>query len=463
MLFALLAAYAAPPPHVQQAREAVDWEAAGDEAARWLSEYIQIDTVNPPGNERDGAMWLGELLESEGIPTQIIEQGDNRASLIARLEGSTDQPPLCLLSHIDVVTSEADKWEVAPLSGEIRDGSVWGRGALDMKGMGIVEATAMIQLARTHTALKRDIVLLAVADEELGGMGIQDLAANHWDTIGCSHVINEGGLGLVDGLFEGQTVHAISVAEKGVLWARLVANGEPGHGSTIDEGEAPLALLEAMERVEERFRSKPHFDPSMREMLRRVGAHKGGLTGAILRSRVGVGLFVRPKLRSDSTTAAVITDTVHLTGMGGAGGSTNVVPSTSWASYDCRLLPGSDPLERFAELQALTEDLPGVHWELEDHTAANSSPWEDPLFDTIARYAVEDRPEAVAAPVLSPGFTDSIYLRPLGVRAYGYVPFELDRDQASTMHGNNERISLDNLRDGTRVLFSILVDFAGAN
>ena len=442
-------------------RSKVDWDAVGAEATTVLSQYIQVDTVAPPGNELDGALFLRDILDEEGIESILVEHGDNRASLIGRLRGNGTRDPICLLSHIDVVPSEEEHWDTRPLSGEVRDGYVWGRGALDMKGMGVVELMAMLQLKRQGVPLSRDVVILAVADEEVDGLGMKSLVKDHWDKIGCSHLINEGGLGIVDALMEDQTLHAISVGEKGTLWVRLIAEGPAGHGSTIEEGEAPARLLEAMARVERKYKPKPRMHESFFELFRRVGEHRGGLIGSLIKGRGGVKLFVQPRLMKDSTTQAAVVDTLHLTGMGGAS-SVNVVPSEVWAQYDSRLLVGTDPEEQLERLKALTADLPGVRWEVLNSEPANASDWDDPLFDAIAHYAVEDRPESVAGPVISVGFTDSFYVRPLGVKAYGYVPFVITREEALTMHGHNERVSVDNLREGSRRLFSILVDFAGA-
>jgi acetylornithine deacetylase/succinyl-diaminopimelate desuccinylase-like protein len=461
LLLALALAHAhETPAHVQALRERVDWQVVGDEAVGWLSDYLAIDTVAPPGNERDGAVFLQGILEAEGIQTRLIEHGENRASLIGWLRGDGTAPPLCLLSHIDVVPSELEHWTHGPLSGEVVDGQIWGRGALDMKGMGIVELGAMVQLARLKAPLARDVVLLAVADEELDGLGIRTLVDQHWGEIGCSHLINEGGIGIRDALVQGQTVHAISVAERGVLWLRLIAEGVVGHGSTIAEGEAPARLLEAMERVERRYRPKPHIHPAFYRLFRRVGEHHGGLVGALIKTPSGVRTFVKPRLLAEGATAAALTDTLHLTGMGGAS-SVNVVPSEVWAQYDGRLLPGTDPQVQLARLQALIADLPGVRWEVLDARAGNESPMDDPFFDRIAHYAEEDRADAAAGPVLSVGFTDSIFVRPLGVHAYGYVPFIVTQDEAKTMHGHDERVSVDNVREGVRRMFSIVLDFAG--
>lgn len=459
-----LAAWAAEPletpARVAAARDAVDWAVAGEQAAAHLSEYIRVDTTNPPGHERRGVDWIAGILASEGIPSEIVDHGDDRASLIARLPGNGSGSPLCLLSHVDVVTAEPASWTRPPLSGDVADGYVWGRGALDMKGMGIVELETVLWLKRNAVPLARDVVLLAVADEEVDGIGMKALVAQ-WDRIGCSHLINEGGLGLEGALFDGQVLHAVSVAEKGIAWLKVTATGMPGHGSVPDPRvEAPARLLAAMEAVDRGYRARPHVDPAMRELLRNAGRERGGIVRTILGSRVLTGLFVRPRLMGDPTTRAAITDTVHLTGMAGAN-MPNVVPGAVWALYDCRLLPGTTPAAMVERIERLVRDVPGITVELLDGFESNRSPVDDPLYARIAHYAVEDRPGHVAGPLLSVGFTDSLYARPLGVHAYGYVPFVVDAIQADTMHGNDERVSVENLREGTRRLYSIVVDFAG--
>ncbi len=463
LLLSLLAPLLAAPPipeGVEAVRDRIDWELAGDEAAEILSAYLAVDTVNPPGNEEAGATWLADLLDREGIATEIVSHAPGRSSLIARLEGTGEGgPPLCLLSHIDVVPAEAEHWAVPPFEGRIEEGVVWGRGALDMKGLGVLQALTLAWLARLDVPLQRDVVLLAVADEEVGHLGIEDLVDNHWDRIGCSHLINEGGVALRDGLIEGQTVHSISVAEKGVLWVEMVASGPPGHGSTPREASAPLRLLEAMAAIDER-KARPRFDPAMRELLWEAGRHTGGFTGAVLRSPVLTGLFVRPRLMSSPTTQALITDTVHLTGMRGAV-SPNVVPSEAVAVYDCRLLPGTDPQDVLAELRHLTRRVEGIDFRVLAEKPSMRSPTDDPLFRTMGRYAVEGRPDHVAAPLLSVGFTDSLFVRQIGVHAYGYMPFVLTEEELQTMHGHDERVSVENLREGLRILLSIVVDFTG--
>jgi len=461
LLWLAAVASAQVPAHVEAARDRIDWEAAGAEAVGVLAGYLATDTTNPPGNERAGAEYLAGVLASAGIASEIVDHGGGRASLIARVEGEGTEPPLCLLSHMDVVPVERDMWTVEPLSGVIRDGYLYGRGALDMKGMGAIETLALVWLARADVPLKRDVVLLAVADEEGGGLGMKTMVDEHWGRIGCSHLINEGGVGIRDAFFDGQHLHPISVAEKGYLWIDLVASGSAGHGSVEQPVEAPKTLLAAMEAIDRRH-PKPRITDETRALLRAVGAHKGGATGAVLRSKALSGLLVKPRLLREPASRAVITDTVHLTGMAGAV-SPNVVPSQVRATYDCRLLPGTTDADVLGELERLVRKVDGVSFEVTNYAPSSGSEWRgDPLFDAIARYAVEGRPDAVAAPFLSVGFTDSLYARRLGVRAYGYVPFEITPEEAATMHGHDERVPVDQIGEGLRRLFSMVVEFAGA-
>ena len=218
------------------------------------------------------------------------------------------------MHHIDVVGVEEDKWSVPAFDGVIKDGDIYGRGALDMKSLGVLHLMSMVWLKRLKLQLRRDVVLLAVADEEVDNGGARDLFSDeNWEKIGCSHLLNEGGIAVRDGLFEGQDVHLISVAEKGVLWARLTAEGPAGHGSVQSDGEAPAKLLSAMKAIEEA--KKPGIiDPIMYELLHRVGKHKGGVTGFVLRTKPLVNAFVKPKLMQRPPTRSVLTNTAHLTG-----------------------------------------------------------------------------------------------------------------------------------------------------
>lgn len=452
------------PPGAEAYGDAVDWQATGDEAVALLQGYLRLDTFNPPGNETRGAEYLRGVLEREGIGSRVIELEPGRGNLIARLEATqpSGEKPLCLLSHIDVVTAEAEKWAHPPLSGDLAgppdagtEPHVWGRGAIDMKGMGIVELEAFMLLKRRAVPLDRDVVLLAVADEELGNDGMKGVIAREWP--GCGHLVNEGGIGLRDALIPGQTVFAISVAEKGVLWLKLRAHGEAGHGSTPMPGRAPMELLKAATALMAR-EPRPRVHPSMYELLRRAGEQKGGLTGFVMQRPALVDLLLEKRLMSKPTTRATLTDTCQVTGYEGIGSSTNVIPSEVSANIDCRVLPGTKPETLLAELKERLKELPGVSLEVVAMDEANESPWDDEVFAALARNAVRGRSDAVAGPVLSPGYTDSLLARPLGTRAYGLIPFEISQEELGTMHGKNERVSVANLRRGCEVLFRTLVE-----
>jgi acetylornithine deacetylase/succinyl-diaminopimelate desuccinylase-like protein len=442
------------------ARAALPEARAGREAIELLSDYLRVDTSNPPGNEARGARFLASVLEREGIAHELVDHGHGRASLIARLPGSGPEPPLCLLSHIDVVPADPAKWRTgrAPFDGVVADGYVWGRGALDMKGLGVLELLTMVWLKRLALPLRRSVVLLAVAGEETDNFGARTLVDRDWDRIGCSHAINEGGLAIEDMVFDGQTVHAISVAEKGVLWLRVTAKGEPGHGSTPLPGRAPDRLVHALSAIEER-RPDIRVHRSIYDLLAQIGHEHGGVSGFVLARPELVDLFALGKLEENPLTHAALVDTVNLTGLSGMN-EPNVVPAEVHAVLDCRLLPGSHADDLIAELESLVDD-DGVTFTILQKFEATESPWQDdPVFAAIAREAVGGRKGVVAGPVLSPGFTDSTFLRRRGVRAYGFVPFEVPKEELAGYHGRNERVSVENVVRGLRTLYRVVVDVA---
>ncbi len=444
----------APARPADRLLEQVDWAAATPELTRLLSELLQIESVNPPGNERAAVDYLDRVLQAEGIVTELVPLEDGRASLIARLPGTGDQQPLCLLSHVDVVPAEADRWKVSPFSGEVKEGFVWGRGALDMKGMTALEVMTMIQIKRLGVPLNRQLVLLAVADEEVDSKGI-DSVVKLWDRVNCSHSINEGGYGLQDLFIKGQTFHAISVAEKGAVWMKMIASGAPGHGSTPVPGRAPEVLTRALQRLAQR-KDVVHWNPVLMESFRRVGAEGGGLSGAILQNPFLVKLLVRDRLMKNPPTHAALTNTVNVTGFFG-GKQPNVVPSEVGAVLDCRILPGETAEALVAELVALVDD-PAIRFEITSSTLANASTWDDPFFRALADRAVLGQEHAVAGPIVSIGYTDSQALRPLGVHAYGYVPFVIDGELLATAHGDNERVPVSELEPGLRRLLGAVLD-----
>lgn len=437
----------------------VDWPAARAEAVDLLSRYLQVDTINPPGNELAGAQFLAAKLQEDGIESEVWEIAPGRANLMARVKGSGDEAPLCLLSHIDVVTADADAWTHPPLSGFVDDeGYIWGRGAMDMKSVGVVELLSAVWLKRLGVPLRRDVILLAVADEEVDNRGAQALA-DRWADIGCSQLMNEGGLGVKDALVDGVSVFAVSFVEKGNLWLRLHATGEPGHGSTPLPDTAPLRLAEAVERLRH-YDPKPQFHPELYKLTHAIGVAAGGITGAVLRSPALTRSLAAPQLMANPLGAAILTNTMNVTGFGGAE-QPNVVVGDAWVQLDVRLLPGVTPDDMLAELQALVGEQPYYRWEVLGGGQAVESPTDDSLFRAITSNVQRAFPEAAVGPFIMMGSTDSTLLRPLGVHAYGIVPFVLSEEELRGFHGDNERLHRDQLGKGLEVMLRIVLEAAG--
>ena len=450
------------PAGVERYGNSIDWSKAGEEAAEVVSKYLQVDTINPPGNETRGAEHLAALLKSEGIESEIHEFAPGRGSLIARLpaSGPVTDKPLCLMSHIDVVPAEASQWPAAfqPLSGATdENGYIWGRGALDMKSTGALEALALMWLKRSKVPLNREVILLAVADEEVDNQGMRLLLDKHWDKLNCGQLVNEGGMGIKNLLTEGQTAFAITVAERGTLWLRMTATGEAGHGSTPVPNRAPTRLIEAMKALGNRL-VQPEINPALYELLRRAGEAKGGFTGFVLQRKLLVDAFVKPKLMAKASARAAITDTCQVTGFEGRGSAANVIPSKVSALIDCRVLPGHKPEALLGYLKELTAGVEGIEFEVLNIDEATTSTWDDSFFEALARHSIEGIPGAVAGPGISPGYTDSLLVRAKGTKAYGVAPFEVTQEELATMHGRNERVSKVNLKRGLEALFRAVVD-----
>lgn len=221
----------------------MDWSRIGREASDLLSRYIRIDTSNPPGNEARAVDFLGKVLHDNGIEFKTYESAPGRVSLLARLKGEGNNKPLLLLSHSDVVPAEGGAWDEEPFSGLIKDGVIWGRGALDMKGMGIMELMSILLLKRNQIPLNRDVLLLVAADEEsLGGFGMEYMLRNHPEELEADFVLNEGGFGNVSLLPNNQPAFLVSIGEKGPVWLKLLQRGSPGHAS-MPHGENALVNL----------------------------------------------------------------------------------------------------------------------------------------------------------------------------------------------------------------------------
>jgi acetylornithine deacetylase/succinyl-diaminopimelate desuccinylase-like protein len=249
------------------------------------------------------------------------------------------------------------------------------------------------------------------------------------------------------------------VGEKGVLWLRITAEGEAGHGSTPTDNRAPTRLVAALARLATR-QAKPRIQPAMYELLRRVGEKNGGASGFVMQHPALVDTFAMKKLMAKPQTRAGVTDTCQFTGFEGKGSAPNVIPSQTSAIMDCRVLPGTTPQALQAELEGMVKDLPGIKFEVVQAFDAGVSEMDDPFFDALARHAVEGRDDAVAGPTISPGYTDSSLARLKGARAYGFVPFDVTPEELATFHGRDERVSVKNVHRGLEVLYRAVLDVA---
>lgn len=431
---------------------AIDWDGVTREATDLLSRYIAVDTTNPPGNEELACRFLAEILRENGIDDITFydasdSQSQGRLNLRAVLPGDGPERPLVLLNHTDVVPVQREGWEEEPLAGVVKDGVIWGRGALDMKSMGIMELMAVLLMMRHRIPHRRDIVFLAVADEEAGGRyGVEFLDREHPEALASEYVINEGGWGATEVLGVRRPAFNCSVSEKGPFWLKLTTEGRPGHGSVPHDDNALDRLVRALHRIQEWQRPR-QVVPELAEFFAR--AHRAGFLAEEPSEEVIARIGdENPLIR------AITSNTVSLT-TARAGVKHNVIPAAAEATLDCRLLPGTEPQAFLQELRTvIDDDQVQVETVLESSTPA--SPIDTELMRVIEQVVRDHVEDAVVLPSVSPGFTDSRVFRRRGITAYGFIPVLLEPLEAITIHGHNERLSVDNLRLGCQMLFEVV-------
>jgi acetylornithine deacetylase/succinyl-diaminopimelate desuccinylase-like protein len=431
-----------------------DWKALGDEAIEITRQYIRIDTTNPPGNETPAAEFLAGILGEAGYETTIHESAPGRGNLVARLPGRGRDAggALCLLHHLDVVPADPSEWSVDPFGAEVRDGYLWGRGAIDMKSMGVMQLMTMLSLAREKTALERDVVFVAVADEEAGGvMGAAWLTKHHPELVACRDVINEGGYGLSE---TKPPMMACALSEKALLWIKLTAKGTPGHASMPPDDRAISKLLAALGDLADHppaLAISPLVERTFRALAAKAPAPRRKAIEALLRPQARPVLPALAK-RLPRYQRALLGNVISMTKLE-AGYKENVVPGTASATIDCRLVPETDPEEFFAKLSARM-----ARFDVRCEVLFSDGPCgvsEGPLLPLLEEVCDESFPDTTFAPVLCPAFTDSRYFRQLGADAYGLIPVMLTNAEVATFHGIDERIPLEGLRKGCEVVYEI--------
>jgi len=428
----------------------IDWKAATDEAIDYLSTLIQFNTVNPPGNELECAQYVAELLSKEGIEPTVLESEPKRGNVIARLKGDGSKKPLLLMSHLDVVPAESSRWLVPPFSGEVQDGFLWGRGTLDTKQLTVMHLLAMFLLKRQDAPLKRDIIFMANADEETGGKnGAQWMVDNHFDKIEAEFALNEGGSAMK---MNGKTLFFCANAEKGVAWMKLTALGRPGHGSMPHSDNPTLHISNAIHRIS-KYRSPILVDDTFRGFT--TALCKVDSRGHLLKfiGVPGLGRLLLKMVKDDFIKVMVQTTITPTVIKGGV--KTNVIPDKCELHLDSRILPGVTQ----EEIKRLVLDLAGsdkIRLEFEAFTEASESPIATEMFSILEDVIARNYPDASVSPMMLPGGTDSRFVRVKGIPAYGFIPMILDRDDIASIHGDNEKISIENLSFGIRMMFHIV-------
>ena len=416
-----------------------DWKAVDAESLDLLQRYLRIPSTNPPADTRAAAELFRAELAKVGITAKLYEAGPKgQVNLVARLEGrNKSKKPLVLMNHFDVVPVAREAWSMDPFGGIVKDGSIWGRGALDMKGIGIMQLMAVIAMKKNGLVPDRDIVLFATCDEETGGdLGVRWMLKNHPGEVDAEYVLDEGGFGTRDVLQKGKLVFGISVAEKQPAWLRIRAKGTAAHGSQPIADNANMTLLRAIEKAMAAPPSgKRH--PVIAEMLATVGG----------------------TLEANKLTNAIQKNTLTLTTLKSGVGDpvkVNVIPSAAEATLDCRLLPGVNVQEFISDMRARIND-PRVTVELLttiDDTPASS--FTTPLFETLRKVIRKHHPAAEVTPMMVPYSTDAPKFRKKGLPAYGFTPMILNAELLATMHSDEERIPVDQFHIGVRMMFDVI-------
>jgi acetylornithine deacetylase/succinyl-diaminopimelate desuccinylase-like protein len=453
-----------------------------DELVELLRDLIRIPSVNPPGDEILAASFLESVFRAEGLEPTVVEPFPGRGSILARVRGDgSGGDPLLLLSHLDVVPADPAGWTHDPFGGDLADGYVWGRGALDMKSMVAMEVQVVRRLARTARqagrdpatdpvpGLRRDVVFCSSADEEAGGwQGANWLVNEHPEWLRAAAALNEaGGQAMTYG---GVRFYPIQVAEKGFVVYRLHVKGRWGHGSVPSPDNAavlaarivtrlaepgPVRLTEAMKVALER--AIPHLAARSAEILRQLVsgvAPEPGAIDAALRELCDPGLA--------RTISAIVRDTVSI-GIVQSGVKYNVIPGTAMIEIDCRTLPGTDEPAMRAELRRrIGEELwARIEVECEQVGPAAQAPLDGPLYPLLEQVLREHDAEAVPLPVLAPFATDAKHLARIGVPTYGFSPLRLGKGEGllDLMHADDERVGVEALRFGLPVLWDAVWRF----
>ena len=425
-----------------------------------LQRLIRFDTTNPPGNEAECIEFVRGLLEDAGCETEVYAKEPGRPNLVTRLRGTDSAAPLLLYGHVDVVTTAGQPWSRAPFGGELADGYVWGRGALDMKGGVAMLVSAFLRAKAEGLRPPGDVVLAILSDEEAGGdLGAKFLVEDHPHLFeGVRHALGEfGGFSMEMG---GKRFYPIQVAEKQICWLKATIRGPGGHGAMINRGGTMARLGRFLGDLDSK-RLPVHVTPVARELVERIASELARPQRIVLEATLKPRFTDRAlRLMGERarTFEPMLRNTVNATIVRG-GEKINVVPSEIELELDGRLLPGLAPAGLIGELHEIVGN--DVEIELVRHDPSPSEP-DLTLFETLADVLQELDPDAIAVPLLQIGVTDGRFLSRLGIQTYGFLPMRLPPDFAFTglVHAADERIPADAVEFGAEAIYRALQRFA---
>jgi acetylornithine deacetylase/succinyl-diaminopimelate desuccinylase-like protein len=440
----------------------IDWQAAGDETVALLRALLRFDTTNPPGNELPCARHVADWLRDAGLEPVVLESQPGRGNVVTRVKGSGALPPLVLVAHLDVVPADRGRWTRDPFGGEVHDGWIWGRGAVDMKHMAAMSMVVLKLLRARGAALVRDVIFAAVSDEEAGcDRGSRFLVDEHPDLVRAEYMLGEVGGATTH--IGGKRFYPVMVAEKGICHVRMKVRGEPGHGSMPREDSAVVRLAEAIVQVG-RTRLPQHNTRVVEEFLGRLSEALAGVQGVVLErllnARLAPVILKNVLGRKDPALArsfaAMLSNTASPTVLQGSN-KFNVIPGEASVELDGRTLPGQTADDLLAELRALVAH--DVEFEVLRDAPPVITEAAGPVVDAITQAVQRHDPGGIVLPTLMPGFTDAKSLSRLGTRCYGFVPVrwpERGPKFSALFHGDDERIPEDGLRWGVKVLHDVV-------
>lgn len=428
-----------------------------DDPIKTLQQYLQIDTTNPPGNEMKAVKFLKSILDKEGIENKVFDLGNNRANLYAILKGDSSKKPLIMMHHTDVVPADPKYWSIPPFSGKIVNGEMYGRGAIDIKGKGIVDLMTMIKLKREKFPLKRDLIFLAVADEEVNSIGSKWMIKNKPELIKDAEYLFDEGETITEDKNGDIQYAAIGIGEKSPLWLTLTFNGTPSHASVPDENSSVNKAIKASNRILE-YAKNIEFNviDGLEESLKlkyngdvtKLNGYEKDMKESLKNKEFLLELSKDPNLN------ALLRNTISITGMKGSD-KINIIPNEASINLDCRLIPGVEKDDFLKELKKIIAD-DTVKITVQEYYSAKYTSADSEFVKILKKLINKIKPNTKVVPSIFTSSTDSSLYRALGIKVYGFESYKLDDDISGTAHGNDERIKVKNIQFGINLLSDII-------